>query len=151
MTSQWEVGGRREERRRGRAWAAPPRGPSAHSRRSSHGQVLGCVRAGGIVECGMLTVCAESGLMEAGFGAECEAREMGSPLGSMHALDPPPPDVLLALLARNKALEGKFDRSTITIYVNTHWRYMIKVVKINLEAEYLNETYYFLDIGTPSP
>lgn len=44
--------------------------------------------------------------------AECEARVQGgiamdAALESMHQLDPPPPDVLLALLARNKALEGK--------------------------------------------
>lgn len=26
---------------------------------------------------------------------------------ALHTLDPPPPDVLLALLARNKALEGE--------------------------------------------
>ncbi|CAK1549959.1 unnamed protein product [Leptosia nina] len=31
---------------------------------------------------------------------------MASSLEIMHPLDPPPPDVLLALLARNKALEA---------------------------------------------
>lgn len=40
--------------------------------------------------------------------AECDARvQAGIGMESMHQLDPPPPDVLLALLARNKALEGK--------------------------------------------
>lgn len=41
--------------------------------------------------------------------ADCERREvpMDATLEAMHhSLDPPPPDVLLALLARNKALEG---------------------------------------------
>lgn len=51
--------------------------------------------------------------METGYGdvvVECEARRdasMDTALEAMHPLDPPPPDVLLALLARNKALEGK--------------------------------------------
>lgn len=51
------------------------------------------------------------GLMEAEFGVECERREdapMDATLDTMHPLDPPPPDVLLALLARNKALEGRY-------------------------------------------
>lgn len=42
--------------------------------------------------------------------AGCEVRREGpmdAALEPMHALDPPPPDVLLALLARNKALEGR--------------------------------------------
>lgn len=49
--------------------------------------------------------------MESGYNElvqDCRAREI--PMGTtldMHPLDPPPPDVLLALLARNKALEGK--------------------------------------------
>lgn len=54
------------------------------------------------------------GFMEAGYGevvAGCEVRREDAPmdagLDSMHPLDPPPPDVLLALLARNKALEGR--------------------------------------------
>lgn len=59
--------------------------------------------------CWMFTVLGYTGLMEAyGEAEECERRDgLGSPLEGMHALDPPPPDVLLALLARNKALEGK--------------------------------------------
>lgn len=49
--------------------------------------------------------------METGYGdgvRYCGARDgpMGTTL-DMHPLDPPPPDVLLALLARNKALEGE--------------------------------------------
>lgn len=49
--------------------------------------------------------------METGYGdvvQDCGARDgpMGTTL-DMHPLDPPPPDVLLALLARNKALEGE--------------------------------------------
>lgn len=53
------------------------------------------------------------GLMEAEYSevvASCEARRdapMDATLDTMHPLDPPPPDVLLALLARNKALEGR--------------------------------------------
>lgn len=54
-----------------------------------------------------------AGLMEAEYGevvAGCEVRREDAPmdatLDAMHPLDPPPPDVLLALLARNKALEG---------------------------------------------
>lgn len=42
--------------------------------------------------------------------ADCERRELplDATLDAMqHPLDPPPPDVLLALLARNKALEGE--------------------------------------------
>lgn len=41
---------------------------------------------------------------------ECEGRELPASmnaLDSMHQLDPPPPDVLLALIARNKTLEGR--------------------------------------------
>ncbi|CAD0196126.1 unnamed protein product [Chrysodeixis includens] len=52
--------------------------------------------------------------MEAGYGevvVGCEVRRDDAPmdagLDSMHPLDPPPPDVLLALLARNKALEAR--------------------------------------------
>ncbi|CAF4759744.1 unnamed protein product [Pieris macdunnoughi] len=53
------------------------------------------------------------GFMDTGFcevGAE-RARDvsMAASLEVMHPLDPPPPDVLLALLARNKALEGNYD------------------------------------------
>lgn len=54
------------------------------------------------------------GSMEAAYGevvAGCEARRdgpMDATLDPMHPLDPPPPDVLLALLARNKALEGRY-------------------------------------------
>lgn len=50
--------------------------------------------------------------MDTGYSdpvSACEARVGGSmeaSLDNMHPLDPPPPDVLLALLARNKALEG---------------------------------------------
>lgn len=53
------------------------------------------------------------GAMENAFGdvmTECEQRREGpmdaGALDTIHQLDPPPPDVLLALLARNKALEG---------------------------------------------
>lgn len=39
-----------------------------------------------------------------------ERRDSMDPsLEAMHPLDPPPPDVLLALLARNKALEGRIE------------------------------------------
>lgn len=52
-----------------------------------------------------------SGLMETGLpDVTCDRRQhasMDTTLDTMHPLDPPPPDVLLALLARNKALEGK--------------------------------------------
>ncbi|CAG9566841.1 unnamed protein product [Danaus chrysippus] len=49
-----------------------------------------------------------SGYMEPGFSELDVARRepMDSSIEAMHPLDPPPPDVLLALLARNKALEG---------------------------------------------
>lgn len=41
---------------------------------------------------------------------DCETRReapLEASLDAMHPLEPPPPDVLLALLARNKALEGE--------------------------------------------
>ncbi|GBP48199.1 hypothetical protein EVAR_27586_1 [Eumeta japonica] len=41
--------------------------------------------------------------------AECGSAGAGAASavdGALHPLDPPPPDVLLALLARNKALEA---------------------------------------------
>ncbi|XP_022820941.1 LIM/homeobox protein Lhx3 isoform X2 [Spodoptera litura] len=56
------------------------------------------------------------GLMEAEYSevvAGCEARRdapMDATLDTMHPLDPPPPDVLLALLARNKALEASIPK-----------------------------------------
>lgn len=37
----------------------------------------------------------------------CGEIPMDTALDTIHQLDPPPPDVLLALLARNKALEGE--------------------------------------------
>ncbi|XP_023936665.1 LIM/homeobox protein Lhx3 isoform X1 [Bicyclus anynana] len=39
-----------------------------------------------------------------------ERDSMDPPLEAMHPLDPPPPDVLLALLARNKALEASIPK-----------------------------------------
>ncbi|CAH4003855.1 unnamed protein product [Pieris brassicae] len=56
--------------------------------------------------------------MDSGFcevGAE-QARDvsMAASLEVMHPLDPPPPDVLLALLARNKALEEAFRGCAMT-------------------------------------
>ncbi|XP_026322180.1 LIM/homeobox protein Lhx3 isoform X3 [Hyposmocoma kahamanoa] len=46
--------------------------------------------------------------------ADCERRavqgSMDAALDTMHQLDPPPPDVLLALLARNKALEASIPK-----------------------------------------
>lgn len=52
--------------------------------------------------------------------ADCERREvpMDATLGAMHhSLDPPPPDVLLALLARNKALEGEMTTKVKVVLV----------------------------------
>lgn len=54
--------------------------------------------------------CVESMETYADVVTDCERREvsMDATLDTMrHPLDPPPPDVLLALLARNKALEGE--------------------------------------------
>lgn len=50
----------------------------------------------------------QSGYMETGFSELDVPRRdpMDPSIEAMHPLDPPPPDVLLALLARNKALEG---------------------------------------------
>nr|XP_021206851.1 LIM/homeobox protein Lhx3 isoform X3 [Bombyx mori] len=55
--------------------------------------------------------------MENAFGdvmTECEQRREGpmdaGALDTIHQLDPPPPDVLLALLARNKALEASIPK-----------------------------------------
>ncbi|CAH2104575.1 unnamed protein product [Euphydryas editha] len=43
---------------------------------------------------------------EVNVGRKHRKSSMEPTLEAMHPLDPPPPDVLLALLARNKALEG---------------------------------------------
>lgn len=55
-------------------------------------------------------VIGQTGFMNTGFCEVDVALErigsMDPTLEAMHPLDPPPPDVLLALLARNKALEG---------------------------------------------
>lgn len=40
-------------------------------------------------------------------GAVVLEPRLEAPADALHPLDPPPPDVLIALLARNKALEGK--------------------------------------------
>ncbi|CAH0700566.1 unnamed protein product [Spodoptera exigua] len=106
MTSQWEAGGRRgaRVRRRGAGvgGAATWLRLSAASRRPLL-PLLARVRESGTMH--------SEALMEAEYSevvASCEARRdapMEATLDTMHPLDPPPPDVLLALLARNKALE----------------------------------------------
>lgn len=62
--------------------------------------------------------------------ADCERRavqgSMDTALDTMHQLDPPPPDVLLALLARNKALEGKMTA------------YHIQLLHVKLDIRYVN-------------
>lgn len=52
---------------------------------------------------------------------------------------PPNPEVLLALLARNKALEGK------TFYFITYHKYALKRIIIN-ELIWLFLSYYFLPV-----
>lgn len=63
--------------------------------------------------------------------ADCERRtiqgSMNAAIDTMHQLDPPPPDVLLALLARNKALEGKMrvhHVPTYTVKVTNFYIYL---------------------------
>lgn len=48
---------------------------------------------------------AKTDICEVAVGPE-RIDSMDPSLEAMHPLDPPPPDVLLALLARNKTLEG---------------------------------------------
>lgn len=84
-------------------------------RSKSHGvsavlKTCDLVNTGCLIEClSQCVLVGRSALMEGGYGdVECVAREgQMDGLETMHPLDPPPPDVLLALLARNKALEGE--------------------------------------------
>ncbi|CAH2066854.1 unnamed protein product, partial [Iphiclides podalirius] len=74
--------------------------------------------------------------METGYGdvvQDCgaSADPMGTTL-DMHPLDPPPPDVLLALLARNKALEGEDETyaAHIMIFQLGKWKFNEQHIRI---------------------
>ncbi|KAH9640240.1 hypothetical protein HF086_013439 [Spodoptera exigua] len=105
------MGGRRAARRE----SAAARG--GRGRRRHVAPAFGCVAtpaaAAPCTRSGVRDHAQVEALMEAEYSevvASCEARRdapMEATLDTMHPLDPPPPDVLLALLARNKALEGR--------------------------------------------
>ncbi|CAG4944635.1 unnamed protein product [Colias eurytheme] len=138
MTSQWEGGVARAAQRR--AWAAPPRG-------------LGFSPPRRLLLLSASTCCE---FMESGFGEVESERDrriasMAASLEVMHPLDPPQPDVLLALLARNKALEvvtSKAQRSFDICYQNSEVLSTMRAMEVSTRARcYLDDTRLKVEVG----
>lgn len=103
--SEFSMGGRAVRRRgtSGRRRHVPRVGGSP----PSHSEQVPCLPRDAACrerECCAVTVM-EAGFVENALMLTEHEPRLDAP-GALRALDPPPPDVLIALLARNKALEG---------------------------------------------